>query len=205
MLNLKEMLIGMPTRLRYVTRFSTCRVIKQESVAEHCFFVALYSLFIMWWCWDKNDEFLHTLNEYKILSRALLHDLDEAATGDVPRFFKYSDTALKQHLDEVAQKGVHQIAAKLWTDPTTIASITDVWKNAKDNTSEGRILAFADFLSVLSYSWEEVRQSNIIMKEHLTNMVEYYQRFTTKDFDFIRPLIEDARAILFEEILTNGA
>lgn len=196
------MLIGMPTRLRYVNRFSTCRVIKQESVAEHCYFVALYSLFIMWSCWDNNKL---KLNEYRILSRALLHDLDEAATGDVPRFFKYSDPALKQHLDEVAQKGVHQIAKKLWNDSSTTFAVIDVWKNAKDDTYEGRILEFADFLSVLSYSWEEVRQSNIIMKEHLTDMVGYYQRFTTKDFDFLRPLIEDARAILFEEILTNGA
>ena len=202
MLNLKEMLIGMPTRLRYVDRFSTCRVIKKESVAEHCFFVALYSLFITWWCSDL--EVPVEINEYKILSRALLHDLDEAATGDVPRFFKYSDPALKQHLDEVAQKGVETIAQKLWSDQSTIVAISDVWKTAKDNSREGRILAFADFLSVLSYSWEEVRQSNIIMKEHLTDIVEYYQKFTTNAFDFLRPLIEDARAVLFEEILTNG-
>jgi len=156
----------------------------------------------MWWCWDNNDEL--KLNEYKILSRALLHDLDEAATGDVPRFFKYSDPALKTHLDEVAAKGVDQIAGKLWDAPSSVCAVTDIWKNAKNDTPEGKILEFADFLSVLSYSWEEVRQSNIIMKEHLTDMVGYYQRFTTKDFDFLRPLIEDARAVLFEEILTNG-
>ena len=204
MLNLKEMLIGMPTRLRYVDRFSTCRVIKKESVAEHCFFVALYSLFIAEWC-DNQGTLSAPVNISGILANALLHDIDEAATGDVPRFFKYSDPALKTHLDEVAAKGVRQIAKKLWDEGDAISWIMCCWKNAKSNTPEGRILEFADFLSVLSYSWEEVRQSNVIMKEHLTDMAAYYQRFTTEDFDFLRPLINDARTILFEEILTNGA
>lgn len=202
MLNLKEMLIGMPTRLRYVDRFSTCRVIKKESVAEHCFYVALYCLFIAWWCNDQDMPV--KLNEYQILSRALLHDFDEAATGDVPRFFKYSDPALKTHLEQVAEKGVHQIASKLWNGSSTIYAVTDIWKNAKNDTPEGRILEFADFLSVLSYSWEEVRQSNVIMGEHLTDMAAYYQRFTAHEFNFIRPLINEARAILFKEILTNA-
>jgi len=198
------MLIGMPTRLRYVNRFSTCRVIKQESVAEHCFFVALYSLIISKWVAD-NCKNLAPLNVQEILARALLHDLDEAATGDVPRFFKYSDPALKTHLDEVAAEGVYQIAKKLWDNAGAIGWIVFSWRAAKNDTPEGRILEFADFLSVLSYSWEEVRQSNIIMKEHLTDMVGYYQRFTTKDFNFLRPLVEEARTVLFEEILTNGA
>lgn len=203
MLNLKEMLIGMPTRLRYVDRFSTCRVIKKESVAEHCFYVAFYSLMIAWWCDNHTGQ--ANLNVAEILTKALLHDLDEAATGDVPRFFKYSDPALKQHLDEVAAKGVYQIAKKLWDSASAIGEIEFAWKQAKNDTPEGRILEFADFLSVLSYSWEEVRQSNVIMKEHLTDMVKYYERFTTKDFDFLRPLIEDARTILFEELMLNGA
>lgn len=205
MLNLREMLIGMPTRLRYVDRFSTCRVIKKESVAEHCFFVALYCLFISWWC--RTNGRLALLNTAEILARALLHDLDEAATGDVPRFFKYSDASLKIHLDEVASKGVHMIAEKLW-GKNTLGVVGDIefhWKNAKNDTPEGRILEFADFLSVLSYSWEEVRQSNVIMGEHLTDMAAYYQRFTAHEFDFLRPLIEEAKTILFEEILTNGA
>ena len=203
MLSIKELLIGMPVRLRYVDRFSTCRVMKKESVAEHSFYVAFYSLMITWWCTDQDVPV--KLNEYKILSRALLHDIDEAATGDVPRFFKYSDTALKNHLDEVAQKGVAQIAEKLWQAQSGVYAITDIWKNAKDNTIEGKILEFADFLSVLSYAAEEIRSSNFTMREHLTSMVEYYEKFTTEDFNFIRPLIEEARAILFEEILLNGA
>lgn len=202
MLSLKEMLIGMPVRLRYVDRFSTCRVLKKESVAEHSFYVAFYCLMIAWWCDNYTEK--ADLNVAELLTKALLHDLDEAATGDVPRFFKYSDPILKQHLDEVAQKGVQLIAKMLWDNATAISDIEFCWKQAKNDTPEGRILEFADFLSVLSYIWEEMRSSNLIMPEHLHGMREYYDKFTTKDFDFLRPLVEDARAILFEEIMLNG-
>lgn len=206
MLSIKEMLIGMPVRLRYVDRFSTCRVMKKESVAEHSFYVAFYSLMIAWWCETKAAMRLGSAVDLGLLfAKTLLHDIDEAATGDVPRFFKYSDATLKNHLDEVAQKGVYQIAKKLWDEASTIDRIESHWKNAKDDTTEGKILEFADFLSVLSYAAEEIRSSNFTMREHLTSMVEYYEKFTTEDFNFIRPLVEEARTILFEEILLDGA
>jgi len=200
-LNMKEMLVGMATRLRYVDRFSTCRVIKKESVAEHSFYVAFYSLMIAWWCEAQHN--LAPLNLTELITKALLHDIDEAATGDIPRFFKYSDASLKEHLDAVAAQGVAIIAKKLWTDPGTIVEFGFNWREAKCETPEGRILEFADFLSVLSYAAEEIRSSNFTMREHLQSMIEYYQKFTTKDFDFIRPLIEEARKILFEEILLD--
>lgn len=202
MLNIKELLIGMPVRLRYVDRFSTCRVMKKESVAEHSFYVAFYSLMIAWWCDNHTGQ--ANLNVADLLTKALLHDIDEAATGDIPRFFKYSDDSLKNHLDEVAQKGVHMIAEKLWHNESAISEIMFDWKQAKNDTREGRILELADFLSVLSYVYEEIRSSNFVMREHLQAMAEYYEKFTTHDYDFLRPLIKEARTILFEEILLNG-
>ena len=207
MLNLKEMLIGMPVRLRYVDRFSTCRVIRKESVAEHSFYVAFYSLMIAWWVENNHQGFGlgAPLNTTELLTKALLHDIDEAATGDIPRFFKYSDSALKDHLDVVALQGVTMIAEKLWAEPSAVAEFTFDWKEAKCDTPEGRILEFADFLSVLLYAAEEIRSSNFTMREHLQSMVEYYEKFTTKDFDFIQPLVEEARKILFGEVLLNGA
>lgn len=207
MLSIKELLIGMPVRLRYVDRFSTCRVMKKESVAEHSFYVAFYCLTIAKWCETSAIKRQPTINLGKLLTKALFHDIDEAATGDVPRFFKYSDPKLKEHLDEVALKGVEQIAAKLWGKDMlgVVEEIELCWKNAKDNTLEGKILEFADFLSVLSYAAEEIRSSNFTMREHLSAMVEYYEKFTTADFNFIRPLIMEARTILFEEILLDGA
>lgn len=203
MLNLRELLIGMPVRLRYVNRFSTCRVLKSESVAEHCFFVGFYALMIAEWCRFEASSL--SLNLGEILTRALVHDLDEAATGDVPRFFKYSDPELKVHLDVVAERGVDSITSKLWESDGVRRGILFNWKQAKNDTPEGRIIEFADFLSVLSYIYEEVRSSNSIMKEHIYGMVGYYKNFEGHEFNFIRPLIEDARKILFDEILLNGA
>jgi len=204
MLDLKEMLIGYSVRLRYVNRFSTCRILNPETVAEHSFFVAYYALLLARWCTAQISVHCLPLNQEKLLARALFHDIDEAVTGDVPRPFKYSDDDLKHKLDIVAAKGVKKITSKLWGESPIGHGMFEDWKDAKDDTLEGRILEFADFLSVLSYIYEEIRASNTIMQEHIAGMQEYYDKFTKSEFDFLRPLIEDAKTILFEEILVNG-
>jgi len=197
MLNIKELLVGMPVRLRYVNRFSTCRVNKFETVAEHSYYVAFYALMISEWC--VQNKISH--DRKIILERALLHDLEEAATGDFPRGFKYSDDSLRKHMNEVALKGLKSVVIALWNDENVIKNIMDFWQNAKDDSIEGKILELADFFSVLSYVYEEIRSSNFTMREHVDSLQEYYQKFTTKEFDFLRSLIEQARTILFLEIL----
>lgn len=205
MLDLRELLIGYSVRLRYVNRFSTCRVMNPETVAEHSFFVAYYALMLVQWCEATISSKCISLDidRGKLLTRALVHDIDEAITGDVPRTFKYSDEKLRQMLNTVASQGVEKLANKLWPSNPISLSMSENWKNAKDNTPEGRIIEFADFLSVLSYLYEEIRASNFIMREHVSSMQEYYDKFKHSDYDFLRPLVEDARAILFEEILLN--
>lgn len=204
MLDMKEMLIGYSVRLRYVNRFSTCRVLNPETVAEHSFFVAYYALMIARWCIIQTSIHCSIINYEKLLSRALLHDIDEATTGDVPRTFKYSDDKLKSVLEIVAKKGVENLAMKLWPQSPVSDGIVEDWNRAKDDTVEGRIIEFADFLSVLSYLYEEIRASNFIMREHISAMREYYDKFTGVEYEFLRPLVDDAKKILFEEIFANG-
>ena len=45
-LDLKELLLGDPNRLRYVQRYSTSMVIHRENVAEHSYYVALYGRYL---------------------------------------------------------------------------------------------------------------------------------------------------------------
>ena len=86
-------------------------------------------------------------------------------------------------------------------DETEAGVLCSAWENAKDESYEGRIVAFADFLSVLAYITEELRSSNATMREHLISMREYYQKFCAPEFNFIRPLVQQAGDILHREVL----
>ena len=87
MMNLKQILTGEPIRLRYIKRFSICPRVHEESVAEHSYYVAFISLMIAEDLKAQN----HFVDVSKLLSRALLHDIDEVFSGDFMRMFKHAD------------------------------------------------------------------------------------------------------------------
>ncbi len=48
-MNMKKLLVGHVIRLKYTERFSTCRTLHKESVAEHAYFTTLYALVLGEW------------------------------------------------------------------------------------------------------------------------------------------------------------
>jgi len=199
-LNLKELLLGDPVRIRYVVRFSTCHVIHKESVAEHSYYVALYAMFIADWVRNATDYRILT-DVDTLLRRALLHDLEEAITGDVSRSFKYSDNELLQGLKRGAQIAIDRVLGRL--DTGCGIFYRNIWRDCKDRSYEGSIIEFADFLSVLSYMIQERTNSNNSMQQHWETLNEYFINFDHERFSFLRPLIEDANTIM-REAFSNG-
>jgi hypothetical protein len=47
--DLEQLLVGDVNRLRYINRFGTALTLHKENVAEHSFYVVLYSFFIAEW------------------------------------------------------------------------------------------------------------------------------------------------------------
>jgi 5'-deoxynucleotidase YfbR-like HD superfamily hydrolase len=203
-LNLNRLLTDYPTRLRYVQRYSCSRVVRAETVAEHSFFVALYCLVIADWVEDNTtrptDSSPAQVDRSILLRNAILHDLDEAYTGDFQREFKYSDPSLKAVLDSHAAKAVHFILRRVSSDEVWVEESVAGWSGAKDDSVEGRILAFADFLSAVSYFYEEAKTANKRILEHTRTMWSYYTTFSQQGFEFLRPLVEQAGELL-QEIL----
>jgi 5'-deoxynucleotidase len=200
-LNLREMLTGHVTRLKYVYRFGTIRVLRPESVAEHSYYTALYSHLIAYHVNSKpahlreNDVGLPIqIDIGSVLSRALWHDMDEARSGDFPRPFKHSNPDLKAMLDTAAKMAMSQVLRDLCDEPCQ-ARIASVWKTAKDDSPEGRILDFADYLCVLAYMRQEYNAVNTTMAENAEGMRVYLQRFYAAEFDFLRDLVQQARVI----------
>ena len=75
-------------RLKDVTRHCYTSGGRHESVAEHCWRMALMAYFV-------SDEFPE-LDMNKVIKMCLIHDLGEAFTGDIPSFLKNGDDEQKE-------------------------------------------------------------------------------------------------------------
>lgn len=204
-LDVEEMLVGDPIRLRYVWRYSSCRVNHRESVAEHSYYVALYAALIGQWLQRNPLQFVdsagneqrlvHRLSWERLMIRAVLHDLEEGRTGDMPRFFKHSTPALTAMLEDAATQAFSQIVGKL-VDEDWANRLVRNWLVAKDDRLEGRVIAFADFLSVLAFIIQEMKSGNRDAVEHITELEGYYANFETDGYAALRPLVEQTGVIM---------
>lgn len=202
-LDIRELLRGDPIRLRYTWRYSTCRVNHRESVAEHSYYVALYAGVIADWyenfhLENIDDGTLPTIDWKTLSLRAVFHDIDEAVSGDMPRNFKHRDSRLHALLEEAAGVGVEATTKKLFKDESRAREFFRYWMNAKGNGIEGRIIALADFLSVLSYVTQEYESGNRNAHEHIDCLRNYFSKFEEPSFAPFFPLLDQLGHLLEE-------
>lgn len=201
-LSLQELLDGTISRLRYVFRYSTSRVQAPESVAEHSYFVALYCMLIGDWTLANTKE---KPRMELLLRRAMLHDAEEARSGDFPRTFKHSSANVKKVLEAASREAMVQLLTPLsgsaFSDfGSPSSTYLRLWENAKDASIEGRILEFADFLSVLGFLLQECDGGNRkAILRHVGDMETYFKKFKGQaEYAFLSPLLKQAQSILEE-------
>lgn len=78
-------------RLSHVPRWSTVDRLKEQSVADHSFRVAIIALNLVDWLIFKG---IKEINRGKVVELAILHDIAESHTGDVPTPFKRNIKAI---------------------------------------------------------------------------------------------------------------
>lgn len=199
-MNLKALLTGDVNRLRYVTRYSSIFTLHKENVAEHSFYVGFYAMIIgselNYRCRVTAGE--NYVDMGKLLSKALIHDLEESRTGDVTRSFKHSSEALRVLIEERSKSEVETAIQDL--DLDSRHELQDYWNDSKDDSIEGRIIAFCDFLSVLSYMIFELNASNHTMWHQHETMIKYTQKFDDQKFDFIREWVNEAKEMTMEKL-----
>mgnify|MGYP003769467279 CR=1 FL=1 len=200
-INLKELLAGPPARLRYVHRFSNCRVARTESVAEHSYYTTLYAIFLARW-WTRNGH--GQVDLARLLQKAILHDAEEGLTGDINRGFKYSSDTLRRAIERAGEAAFCKVFEPVVGQSSDLEHLRAYWATAKDGTTEGKILAFADFLSVLGYMWEEARAANRTLAEHASEMDKYIAIFGQEGWENFRPLVEQARIMLSQILAVEG-
>ena len=173
-INFHELLLGTATRVRHITRWSNFPKVHPESVAEHSFFTSMCALII---ATDMRSCGL-IVDVGLVLSRAIMHDVEEAFSGDFVRSFKHSDPELDNAITCAAGRFHLQFCNAL-IGRESANELHDYWLHAKNADLEGSIVAFADYLALISYVMCEMRSGNSHMLERRMSLIEYGMQFTT--------------------------
>lgn len=138
--------------LSYLARYNNRPRIKDESVATHSFFVSLHCVKLI----EKIESLGYSLSceeRYKILSSAILHDVGETITSDVPYDVKQMNASVRDVLETIEQEYLSMKFGNSFCVQTAD-------ENDKDLNLVKAILKVADTLSVLQFCLNEMRLGN---------------------------------------------
>jgi len=152
-----------------LTRYSQAHNITRESVLEHTAFVALFSASIC--SRVKYDPSV-------VLKRAIVHDIDEIVTGDIPTPTKYANETIRNAIYELEKEN-----AKDSIDMLLLGDeYYDHWDNAKDNTLDGQIITISDISAVVYKMFQEAKLGNKTMLKYRNRVMTALAKCSI-DFD----------------------
>lgn len=170
------MLFGVSRALTHTYRYSTVPCTRPENVAEHSHWVTFYSWVIATLFQQRHPD--EQVDMAELLQQAMLHDVDEAVTGDFLRGVKYKLRGLKDLLEQVAADGMQEVSAQLGLD------IQAAWSRAKGPGFEGAVVRTADLCGVVAYMAEEVALGNAILRLRCDGTRTYLQEWRDKLADY---------------------
>jgi len=166
-------------KLDMIVRFAAQTRIKDESVAEHSFHTALYAMILA----DLEKQFGNKINEERLLKTALIHDMEECLTGDIIYGFKHIQPSLTKQIKKISSKFLEDLMKDL---PDKISKeYIELWKNAKSNNLEGKIIEAADKLEGLIYSLNELSLGNKAFKPVIDVYIKKLKSLKLKSVDTI--------------------
>ena len=155
--------------LSFITRYSNMPRIRNESVAEHCFFVASIAI--------QMRQIIH-FDLPKVVVWAVIHDWPEAKVDDVSHKVKRDFPAVKKALKEAEKEIVKTYAEELHVQ---FERLDDDVKNMSINQL---ILHLSDAAQCVQYSATELRLGN-------NYMARIYVESKARCFYLIKQIPED--------------
>ncbi len=135
-------------------------VVRQENVSEHIGFSAMYAYVMA----EDLSRLGHQIDFRSLMGKVVLHDVDESMSGDIMRGFKYSTDEV---LDAITNASLINLVAYVSreVDGGEMGNrLVETWREAKDDSIEGRIVQFVDLLCVVAYCVEEVALGNVFLE-----------------------------------------
>jgi 5'-deoxynucleotidase YfbR-like HD superfamily hydrolase len=143
--------------LSTVKRFSQSTMCVPESVLEHSASASLFALFIG----EGLAEEGNVVDFGSLLKKAIIHDFDEIATGDVARPVKYHSNQMRKEFKDLEIENMLKITKG---SPVFFNN----WLSAKEG-KEGSIVSLCDFICVIYKLHDEV-----VMRGNKT-MMRYFE------------------------------
>lgn len=165
-------------RLMEIKRCNNFNVISKEDVAQHSFYVTLYSTIIAKEYNDNvasenmkyhpldDEHILPIFNVPLVMEKALFHDIEETFVSDIPHNVKHQDA----ETNKVVESAVANIIDKIYED-TFARSFIEINKTAKDGF-EGSLIDMIDMLELGIYCAEEYCKGNSLMTPLLEKAVK---------------------------------
>lgn len=142
----------------HIKRYHTTPMFAQESVAEHSHFVAMITRIIC----HALEQAGQPVDTLRAVDLAMIHDYEEAISGDIISTFKHSEPELTDLLERLTDKAIDQVFDTL--PPDLGGYYIDLWRGHNAGSVEGEIVSVADKLAGLAFSHEQLRMGNQFME-----------------------------------------
>ena len=152
-------------KLKNTNRYATVPVVTYESVAEHSYYVTLFSMMLC----DELD--IYGDQRVKILQMALIHDLPEAILSDIPTTSKSIFKQFGMDVDSISGELMKSILP-----PYTGEMI----EFEEKETIEALVVKLADIAQCFQYCYHEESLGNTNMEEVIMLINEGYQTIKNK-------------------------
>jgi len=144
--------------LSAVQRYSQTRLLNPESVMEHTGFNGLICYVIC----ERLNQLGEELDTGLAVMKAMVHDVDEIITGDIPMPTKYYSSEITKSLKKLSHDAMTSISTDLG-----LPKMLKHWEWAKTGR-EGAVVALADIIAVVNKVWQEsVEFSNDSIAAHV--------------------------------------
>lgn len=171
-MSLFEFMIGSHKHLSHIVRYSTVPRVTDETVAEHSYFVAVYTDLL---CRYAEENGICIKRE-KAISMALYHDMEESMSSDLPYNVKRSSKKLRDEFEKINQACMKQMLLPLPEElKQGMYSLWELSHFGKDDL-EGHIVEFADRLSTVVYCAQEVILGNKAMIPIFNLIIEILEK-----------------------------
>ena len=166
-------------------RWNNAYCTSTESVLEHTGFVVMYSYHLA----RKHD-----LSVLVTLSKALLHDVEEAKIGDIITPTKHDNHKIESQIYEVSKKAAKEICLDLFCGESYL-----LWEQSKDlRSSSGCIVAIADIAASVYKIRMEVNRGNVSFLEFTENTLNGLESLKTKVMKVLQCEVQDLIDTLME-------
>lgn len=145
-------------RIRFISRCNNFPRATNEDVAQHSCFVTQLVMIIADEL-NESQQFLEEnqpLNVESVLRKAIVHDVPEAFTSDIPYSIKHFDKDIQNKMSEMELAILNKAFSK--TTDRFYRYVVDSRESKQD--AEGEIVRIADMLELAWYCYEEAHMGN---------------------------------------------